>query len=186
MPSEAEQFRGLMKGVPRGGLPAISLKKRWLLLWSLAAGCLGALGVLLVARLFGAPNGHIALIANFPAAVAGLLLLHAGPWIAGRVHRSWWVAAIIATTQPLIAGLLATCWLLSGHRTHGLFIALLEFGYLTLSIGAGILLVNVLPLGIGRLCRSWKVALIVAFLQPFALLVLAVILLITRGFASPR
>ena len=76
----------------------IFLKKRWLLLWSLAGGCLGALGVRLVAGFFGAPNGHIEVIVKFPVVVASLLLLHAGPWIAGRVHRSWRVAAIVATT----------------------------------------------------------------------------------------
>ena len=172
-----------------GEPPEVSLKKRWLLhsgAWSLAGGCLGALGVLMVARLFGAPNGHAALIANFPVVVTGLLLLHAGPWIAGQVQRSWRVAATVATLQPLIAGLLATCRLLSAHRTHAFYIAILEVVYLTLSIAVGVFLVNVLPLAIGRWRRSWKVALVVALLQPFALLVLAVVLLLTRGLASPR
>src|SRR5438309_11031510 len=85
--------------------------------WSLVGGCLSAFGVLLIARFFrGGVNGHVAVIVYFPAMMAGIILMHAGPWIAGRVHGSWPVAVIIGAIQPLIAGLSATCWLLVTSR----------------------------------------------------------------------
>jgi hypothetical protein len=177
----------------------ISLKRPWLLLWSLAGGWLAAIGVVL-ARFFDAPNSHIDAIMKFPVVVASLLFLQAGPWIAGRVHRSWRVAATVAITQPLIAGLLATYLLHSVYPpndSHVSFYAFLDIilwsisttfwlVYRALWIAAGVFLVNVLPLAIGHWRRSWNVALAVAMLQPFALLILAVILLFTMGFASPR
>jgi hypothetical protein len=155
--------------------------------WSLVGGCLSAFGVLLIARFFrGGANGHLAVIVYFPAMVVAILLMHAGPWIAGRVHRSWRLAILVGAIQPLIAGLSMTCWLLATSRPPDFLIALAESVFLSLAIAAGVFLVNLLPLSVGWWRRSWKAASVVALLQPFGLLVLAIVLLLTVGFASPR
>ena len=120
------------------------------------------------------------------AVAVGIFLMHAGPWIAGQVRRSWRLAVIVGAIQPLIAGLSATCWFLVTSRPPDLLIALGESISLSLAVAAGVFLVNVLPLSVGWWRRSWKVATIIALLQPVGLLVLAVALLLTVGFASPR
>ena len=131
-----------------------SVKPNWLFLtnvcWSLAGGCLSTFGVLLIARfLGGGANGHLAVIKYFPAVAAGIFLMHAGPWIAGQVYRSWRLAVIVGAIQPLIAGLSATCWLLVTSRPPDLLIALGESISLSLAVTAGVFLVNVLPLSVG-------------------------------------
>jgi len=144
-------------------------------------------------RLFvqGGANAHAAFVLKFPLVVPGVALLHLGPLLVWRIHRSWRGAGLVSVGQALLGGLLIMIWFqieAAQHRSiensilWRLLQSMPELGLFCL----GLFLVNVLPLAIGGARKSWKTAVIVALVQPLLLAFLALLLVIFGGIASPR